>query len=387
MHWNIFILVTLIGLFLQVFNQLLFLFKFIPAQPKLTAQTKTPGVSIIKACKELQDNERENFIQFFKQDYKGPFEIIFVVSNESDPIVPIIREVQALYPKVESQLVISKTNKSFWPKGDALYDAHQVAKYPLVIWSDSDTWVNENYVTLMSTALQEPGVSVVTTPQYDWGMNNFATSYKLCNNTDIGTSAMLAMLRLDKMPVAWGHSLGFNHQEFKSFGEEAWEMIRTGLADDLMLPLLFLKHKKKVVFTNIFCPVHCADKTLKQVLDQKIRWIHNQKTAFIWTWRYLLLAPIGYPTGYALLNVVWTLGDSMAWVLLGITVAQRIISSVIFEWCIFRTIKMNLRFALTIWIWDLVQFVLMFRGAFDHTIHWRGKRYRLRDIYYLEPIN
>ena len=87
------------------------------------------GVSIIKPCCGNQDNESENFDSFFNQDYPGKFQIIFSVSEESDPIVPVIQSYLKKYPQVDAELVISKTRNANSKKVDALYDAHQRVKH------------------------------------------------------------------------------------------------------------------------------------------------------------------------------------------------------------------------------------------------------------------
>src|SRR5436190_12508256 len=72
------ILIQLVGLFG------LLLFKFRPI-PQLRADKPLPGATIIKPCFSNRDNEEENFDAFFNQDYPGKIQILFVVSQDTDP--------------------------------------------------------------------------------------------------------------------------------------------------------------------------------------------------------------------------------------------------------------------------------------------------------------
>ena len=194
----------LLGLFIIITLSILFQlsglcctiwFYFQKPSPLNKKRSSFPGVTIIKPCHHHQDKEEENFDHFFNQDYekefRAPLELIFVVSTDKAPIIPIIQSYLSKYPRADAKLIISKTRNACWKKVDALYDGHQIAKHDYVIWSDSDTIVQKNYVSQIVSSLEEDGVSVVTTPQYDTHANNFASAFKtLGNNCDVATFLM-----------------------------------------------------------------------------------------------------------------------------------------------------------------------------------------------------
>jgi len=365
------------------------LFRFAFFRLPKTEGMKFPGVSVIKSCHTAVDHEEENFIQFFEQEYPGPYQLIFTVSNRTDTVVPVIEKVMAMYPKVDSKLVISTRHESFLKKVDALHDAHDHVKHPFVIWSDSDTWVEKNYVQLMSASLQEPGVSVVTTPQYDWKVNTVVGAWKsLANNADMATSIMLMDTFTKDKRVAWGQSIGFNNEEFKSFGDKPWKLINHFMADDQALAISFSDQGKKVVFKNIYCPVWFTDKKLANVFEQKIRWLPLQRIPFGGNRLiYLVMVPLGYPLIIAFIYALLRGFTPDAWALMGATVIQRLCASLIFEMLIVRSATVFLKYFWTIPLWDLSQIYFIIHGFFKTTSTYHGKRFKVVNKYFFEEIS
>lgn len=353
--------------------------------PRLPVQGAVPGVTVIKPCFSNLDNEEENFDSFFRQDYPGKFQILFVVSHDSDPIVPIVRKLIARHPEVDAQLVVSRTRKAYWLKIDALYDAHQLAKHEMIIWSDSDTVVRSNYLTQMVSYLQDPKISLVTTPQYDARVNNFATALKtLGNNTDIACYVMIYDLFTVKKKTAFGHSLGFRQSDLKKFEDEAWHTLRNSFADDLVMPILFSKHGKKVVFRNIYCPVQYSGKSLSSMIHQQERFFLCQRVV-IGRWKFLAGLALSPQVPATLLLLLapfhpYTLHFFTA------ALATRISLSFCFEALILQSIRMNLRYFWTIPLWDLMRVYLVAYAFIQNKVEYHGKMYRLTGNLNLKEI-
>src|SRR5690242_7164460 len=94
---QLFLIIVSAGIAIQIIG-LIFLIRFKSVRiPELKSSIKLPGVSIIKTCYKLEDNEEEHFDIFFRQDYLGSLQLIFVVSDDLDPVVPLVRKYLAKY--------------------------------------------------------------------------------------------------------------------------------------------------------------------------------------------------------------------------------------------------------------------------------------------------
>jgi ceramide glucosyltransferase len=360
-------------------------FRFRPL-PSLQRDKPLPGVSIIKACYANQDNEIENFDSFFNQDYTGPIEILFTISSESDPIVPVLRHYLEKYPNREARIVVSKCKEAYWNKVNGLRDAQDQAKYQVIIWSDSDVVVRANYVSQMVACLQEPGVSVVTTPQYDFRVDNFPTALKvLGNNCDDATFMMAYNLVVRKKKVALGQSIGFWASEFNSFRAEAWDTLNRFLADDLALPYVFSKHGKRVVFRNIYCPVQYSGKTFAQVIEQKRRWVMCQKHS-VGNRLVYLTGCLFYPEVPAFFLMLLTGFSGLSINLFLIGALTRTGITVLFEALFLRSLSMSVRWFWTVPLWDLMQVGFVLDGFFRDTVVLGGKKFKVGNDLFLTPV-
>ncbi len=353
--------------------------------PKIEAQHPFPSVTLIKPCYSNIDNEEMNFKAFFEQDYPGKIQILFVVSQITDPIVPIIQKLIALYPKIDANLIISTTRKAYWLKVDALYDAHQVAKNEIIIWSDSDTIVHSHYFQEMAATLQDPQIALVTTPQYDARINNFATALKtLGNNTDIACYVMIYDLLVKNKKTAFGHSLGFRRSDFKEFEQEAWNTLNNSFADDLVIPQLFAMHGKKVVFRNIYCPVQYSSKSFIQMIHQQERFSLCQKMV-IGKWK-LTAGLILSPQISATLLLFLDPSNPLTLSLFVATLCTRIGLSFLFESLILKSTKMNMRYFWTIPLWDLLRIYLVFHAFFQNKVEYHDRKYQLFEKLRIQEI-
>ncbi len=355
-------------------------------RPKLRSRENFPGVTMIKPCYSNNDNEAYNFEALFNQDYKGPFQLLFVVSSPNDPIVVVVEQFLKRYPSHDASIVVSETRKAYWRKVDALYDGHQKVKHEYIIWSDSDTIVRTDYLSCMVAFMEEPGISVVTTPQYDTNGNTFASSLKnVGNNCDVGTFLMLLNIVSRKKKIGWGHSMGFRKSEFDVFGDEAWHVLRTHFADDQMLPALFTKKGKRVVFRNVYCPVDYSNKKIGPMITQQARFAICQKVAMGNRWGFML-GLLGLPMVPATFLLLTTGFSAMSVKLWLAVLATRVLVSLSFEGWVLGSIVPTLRYFWAIPLWDLLKVYLFTYAFFTNSVTYHGKTYRFTDRFQLEEV-
>jgi ceramide glucosyltransferase len=373
----LFFALAALGIAAQLVGLALFVGFALRTRPDVGRLREFPGVTVLKPCYQIEDEEAVNYDTFFHQDYPGPLQLLFVASRETDPAVPLVREFLKAYPQVDAQLVFSASRNSYWGKIDAFYDGHQHARHDHLIISDSDVRVGVSYVKEMVAALQEPGVSLVSTPQFDRGANTIGSGLKLGNNCDTAVVVTGAYLLSRVKRFSLGHSIGFRLSEFRTLGEDRWDIINTFLAEDMAYAFLFTRAGKRAVLRNIYCPVSFANKTIGQTHRQKVRWLLNQKMVAPNRFAYLggLLL---YPEIAAALSLDWQLFLAAC--------LSRIAVSLVSEALYQRTVAATLRYFWLIPIWDLAQVYYFAVGFFKETIRYGEREYRVVNRSYLEEI-
>lgn len=335
-----------------------------------------PGVSIVKTCCGVRDNEDQLFVHFFEQQYPGPLQLIFTVPEASDPAVVLIKDFQVRYPHIDSVLVVSETRRAVYKKVDAIFDAQPYIQHPITIISDSDTWVNAQYVSDMVAALV-PGQDFVSTPQIDFGLNTFFSGLKWGNNADCATLLNLAYLtKLDSL--AFGHSMGFYTHVFQKCVD--WDYLNQTLCDDQALSRLFVRQGYRVVWQRIKCPVSFANKTWATFLDQQRRHAQCQKAPLGKTY---LLSILGYPFWPLFFYAVMAPSAVGVGLLIGYW-AFRVFAAGYQEKTILGTFRETLRWGWVLPVWEFFKPALVIYTVFSNTVLYHGVPYTIKNGFFLK---
>ncbi|GMU62113.1 MAG: hypothetical protein AMXMBFR34_38760 [Myxococcaceae bacterium] len=352
-------------------------------KPPPLPEGKLPGVTVIKTCVGVDDGEEELFDALFHQDYPGPLQLIFTVPNTECAANPVIDAYLKKYPQVDAMKLVSTTRLAAYRKVDAVYDAHPHVKHELVAWSDSDVVMTPRFVRDVAASLLEPGVSMVSTPQLDVGVDNFATALKtLGNNVDNAVMVPWYLLTYKPVRMVVGHLIAFHKKDLDELADELWKTLRVALADDQGMGLTFAKHGKKIVFRNIDNPVRFAGKTMKAMVSQKERHAICQQAGTGSKWVYL-----AFMFTYAQLTAtVWWLthlNQPWSWAVLATPAVIRILLSLWVEKLFLGTVKMTAKWFWTIPIWDLIAVYFILKATWTQRIDYHGVWYDIVDRIYV----
>lgn len=153
-----------------------------------------PFVSLIKPVCGLEKGLKENLATACRQDYPD-YEIIFSVQNPKDPALPILRQIQAEYPARKIQIVVDET--AVGPNGRLanIYNGSRRAKGEALVFSDSDMFLEPDYLRAVVAPLADEAVGVSCTLYKAWRAENFWERLELLSfNMDFVTSMVFAAM-------------------------------------------------------------------------------------------------------------------------------------------------------------------------------------------------
>lgn len=192
------------------------------------ASSFTPFASIMVPCKGLDDGLEENLSALLEQNYPG-YEVIFVVDDENDPAVAIIKKVSLKAANLKTKLIVASKAIESGQKVENLRDAVlQVADESRVfVFVDSDARPDKDWLAPLITPLENDDIGAAT--GYRWFIAkrpSFASELRSAWNASIA-SALGPNLGSN---FCWGGSMAIRRDVFERLDiREQW---RGTLSDD-----------------------------------------------------------------------------------------------------------------------------------------------------------
>jgi ceramide glucosyltransferase len=179
--------------------------------------TPTPPVSLLKPVRGLDPGAYENFASFCRQDYPN-YEILFAVSDESDPAVAVIRQLMVDFPTVPIRLLIGVERKGANDKVAKLCRLAREAQHDVLIVSDSDVVVAPDYLRGVTALLANPQVGAVTALYRAVNASSFGMSLDAVGSSASFTASVLIARELEGVRFAMGSTMATTRQRLEDIG-------------------------------------------------------------------------------------------------------------------------------------------------------------------------
>jgi ceramide glucosyltransferase len=341
-------------------------------EPKVKARPATP-VSILKPLRGTDPEMYESFRSHCLQDYPD-FEIIFGVSDASDPAVQLVEQLKAEFPQRPIRLMVCGESLGANVKVSNLAQMVRAARHDYFIVNDSDIRVEPDYLRRALAPLTDPQVGLLTCLYR--GIANSTLGSRLESlgiSTDFAAGVLVAQNIENGIRFGLGSTLAFRRRDLQAIG--GFESIVDYLADDYQIgsriAALGLKVKLSDVVVETFLPRY----TLRAFLSHQIRWARTIRDS-----RFAGYVGLGLTFGlpWAVLALIFARGATWAWGLVACTAAMRAAVAVAVGKFVLRDRRVlrslaliPLRDALALCVW-----IVSFAG---HAIVWRGDRFTLKD--------
>jgi ceramide glucosyltransferase len=171
--------------------------RFFRSKPQSSPGTfpdSAPPVSILKPVRGLDRETYENYASFCRQDYPE-FEILFCVSDKSDPAIPVIYQIIADFPDLPIRLLIGSEPLGASDKVNKLCRMVREARHDVVIVSDSDVRVEPGFLRAVAAPFADDKVGGVTCLYRGLTDGSFAADLEaLGNSADFAPGVLVAWL-------------------------------------------------------------------------------------------------------------------------------------------------------------------------------------------------
>jgi ceramide glucosyltransferase len=293
------------------------------------------------------------------------FEILFGVSDPSDPAIEDIKALQAEFPNLPISLTMVSTTAPN-AKAGVLAELARKARHPVILVNDGDIFVPAAYLQTVVAPLADYGIGLVTC-LYRAHAASWPTRLEALGiATDFAPSVIVARL-LGQAEFALGSTMAFRAETLGAMG--GFEKIFDYLADDYQLGRHIHQLGLHIVFADIVVETNLGAGSWREVWLHQLRWARTIRVS----------RTAGYVGSIITNATLWAVVAYLAgaWWAAIPAFALRIAAGIEIATGVLEDRTAVRRVAL-IPIRDLFGASIWVAGLFGMTVEWRGLTLRLR---------
>jgi ceramide glucosyltransferase len=326
-----------------------------------------PPVSILKPLKgadpEMYEALRSHCVQEFPE-----YEMLYGVTDASDPAVPVVEKLIREFPQAKIQLVLCDKRLGANGKVSSLIQLTAAANSEFIVVNDSDIRVEPDYLRTIIRELQQPNTGLVTCLYRGTPGRTLASRLEsLGISTDFVPGVLTANLIENGMHFGLGSTLAFRKSDLQAIG--GFESVVDYLADDYELGHRIAQNKK-VLLSRSVVETHLPDYDFSGFISHQLRWARTIRAS--------------RAGGYAGLLLTFTL----PWAVAELCVMRNLPGVIVFAAALIARMPMALvssRLVLrerlvSLWLLPIRDFVALgvwLAGLGGSKITWRGERFTL----------
>jgi ceramide glucosyltransferase len=206
-----------------------------------------PGISVLKPLKGLDDNLFDNLESICRQDY-ADYEIIFSLQDYNDPAYKVARKIKDKYRDRDITIIVEKSQNGLNPKVNNLIPAYRIAKYGLILISDSNVLVDRTYLREIVQHMEDHTTGLVSNVIQGTGGRTLGAVFE---NLHLNSFIMGSVCFLDKclnMPCVVGKSMLMRKSDLEAIG--GFREVKDVLAEDYIIGKRMHQMGKKVILSK-----------------------------------------------------------------------------------------------------------------------------------------
>ena len=336
------------------------------------AEDFTPPLSILKPIYGLDRETYENYASFCRQDYPD-FEILFCVSDDRDPAIPVIQKIIVDFPERSIRLLVGSEPLGASDKVNKLCRMVREARHEIVIVTDSDVRVEPGFLRAIAAAFRDPEAGGVTCLYRGLTDGSFAAGLEaMGNSTDFAAGVLVNWLG-GKIDFMLGAVMATTKKNLVEIG--GFESLVDYFCDDFELGNRIAKKSHRIELSTFPVSIVYPRETLTEAFQHQVRW--NLSIRY------------SRPAGH--LGLIFTQG--LPWTILAALAAPSVPIALAY---VAAYVVLRSEMARTVGVWgmqdgalrsrlallpvrDAFAFLVWLASFFPQRIRWRGKEFYVRN--------
>ncbi|HET8922038.1 MAG TPA: bacteriohopanetetrol glucosamine biosynthesis glycosyltransferase HpnI [Candidatus Acidoferrum sp.] len=294
----------------------------------------TPSVSVLKPVRGVDFGSYENFASFCRQDYPD-FEILFAVSDDCDPAVPLIQRIISEFPNQRIRLLVGAEHLGANRKVNKLARLAREAQHDVLALTDGDVRVGPNYLRKVVAPLADRNTGAVTSFYRAIAEKNLCAELEAIGASSDFFAGVLMAGWTEGIRFALGASIVTSREWLQKIG--SFEALADTLADDYEVGHRISEAGGQVLLSSETVWTMYPAQTVRGFWNHQLRWARTVR----------LCRPLSY------VGLLFTQG--LPWVLLACIIAPSkwIASAYLIAYLILR-----FTMAWVVGVWGVVDEVL-----------------------------
>ncbi len=332
---------------------------------KLDGYSSRP-VTILKPLHGSEPGLFPRLISLCRQRHEGEIQLVCGTQQPSDPANQVVRLIQRLHPAIDIDLVVDERSRGENPKVANLVNLEMKARHEIIVISDSDIVVEDQFVERLVAELDNSQVGAVTCLYHGIAAGGVWARVSALNiNAQFLPNVMVA-LTFGAATPCFGSAIAIRADVLKRIG--GLTSFLNELADDYAIGKAVRATGLDVVVPCWAVGHACFERSFRSFWEHHMRSSRTIRS----------IDPVGYagmifmhPTMLALIAAL--MGASHPIALPGIAFASRVILNFSVE----RTFKLQSHALWLLALHDMISFAVFVCSFFGAAVEWRGQNYRV----------
>jgi ceramide glucosyltransferase len=332
----------------------------------------TPPISILKPIYGLDRETYRNYASLCAQDYPD-YEILFCVSDELDPAIPVIAKLASDFPERRINLLIGSEPLGVSDKVNKLCRMVSEARHEILAVSDSDVRVEPEYLRAIAAPFRDPAVGAVTCLYRGLTDGSLAANLEAIGNSTDFTAGVLVAWLFAPVSFTLGATMATTKERLAEIG--GFESLVDHFSDDYELGNRIAARGHRVELSTFPVSIVYPQQTLADAFRHQLRW--NVSIRFSRPAGHLGLI---FTQALPLTVLAAIFAPSAAWainLLVGYLLLRGISAWVVGEYGM-RDAGVRRHMEL-LPLRDAFAFIVWVASFFPQRIHWRGREFYVRD--------
>ena len=337
------------------------------ARTAQAAGEAAPAVTVLKTLHGDEPGLFENLVSFCEQDYGGPVQIVFGVSNPNDPAIGYVKRLRQIYPGKSLDLVVDGRVAGTNPKVANLINMSSRIEHDIVVLADSDIRVTRDYLSTVVGALEQAGHGAVTCPYYGIATDSFWSKLAQLHVDSHFLPGVVLGSKLGLTRPCLGSTIALHRKSLVDIG--GFEAVADCLADDYELGAALADRGAPVTVLPFAVGHICGESSFGELWHHELRWMLTIRTID-------LLGYLGWTVTYSFPLALIALCLGAGSPAIGLALAALACRAIALR-AVERGYGLPARPYWLIPLRDLLSFAVFVAGFLAQDLSWKGRRYRL----------